>query len=422
MIKPSSPTQNHNKIHKLSFFDQLTPMIYVPILFFYLHPHPNHPNNSITNILKKSLSLALTKYYPLAGRIIMDSLTVDCNDEGVVFLQARMSSELSEVLEHPVDETLKLLFPDGLCYKDTTLSSPLTIQVTEFDCGGMALAICVSHKILDMSSICSFVNKWASLASNSERDVTNPEFKFADLYPPIDLPVTKSVSFSKVKCVCKRFVFNGSNVVKLKRIAEQRIENPTRVEVVSALLHSCVISASSTTATRIELHQAVNLRSRVVPPLPTCYIGNMASTFVTLPPQNNEDQEYKELVVFIEGIREAKNSYFKSCAAKCGGKEVRSFVIDTTKGFREEGEEEEKVDLLACTSWCGFPFYEPDFGWGKPVWVTPSACEVKGLITMMDTRNGDGVEAYVCLEEQEMDAFIADEKLMSFCRINPNVG
>ena len=32
----------------------------------------------------------------------------------------------------------------------------------------------------------------------------------------------------------------------------------------------------------------------------------------------------------------------------------------------EKGEE----DVFLFTSWCRFPFYEADFGWGKPVWIS----------------------------------------------------
>ena len=67
-IKPSSPTPSHLKTYKLSLLDQLTPVVYVNIVFFY-------PKNEITfeqksHQLKKSLSKSLTRFYALAGRII----------------------------------------------------------------------------------------------------------------------------------------------------------------------------------------------------------------------------------------------------------------------------------------------------------------------------------------------------------------
>ncbi|CAN0896362.1 Stemmadenine O-acetyltransferase [Linum grandiflorum] len=96
MIKPSSQTPTHLKTHKLSLFDQFASPIYVPILFFYPRQEPVHHNNTI---LKTSLSSALTKFYPLAGTIRGEE--VDCNDKGVVFLQARIDLKLVEMLEVP---------------------------------------------------------------------------------------------------------------------------------------------------------------------------------------------------------------------------------------------------------------------------------------------------------------------------------
>lgn len=38
----------------------------------------------------------------------------------------------------------------------------------------------------------------------------------------------------------------------------------------------------------------------------------------------------------------------------------------------------------------------------------------------MDTRNGDGIEALVSLEEQNMNVFEHDEELLRFASLNPN--
>ncbi|CAL1359891.1 unnamed protein product [Linum trigynum] len=433
IIRPSSPTPDRKRIHKLSFFDQLSPPIYLPLLYFYPNQDPQTPFASKTQLLKTSLSSALSKYYPLAGRI-RDSFTVDCNDEGAVFLEARMNSKLAEILEDsPVDETLKLCFPDGLCYQNSNLSSPLTVQVTGFDCGGMALAVCLSHTIIDVSGMCSFVNYWAALASNSAIEdgggvpPLHLEFNLAELYPPIDLPVTKTFDPVIIRCVSRRLVFDGSNIGKLKGIVAAGnvvVENPTRMEVVLAILHCSAIFAirvcSGSLIADTELHSAVNLRSRVVPPVPASSVGNMASTFVVFTPKDVDT----ELVSFAGMIREAKVENFRSCASRSRGEELCPFVVETTKGFRgEQGSDGagSRRHVFGCSSWCGFPFYEADFGWGKPVWVTHTFAGAKDIITMMDTRNGDGIEVTVCLEGGVMAAFETDEKLLSFCTINPGV-
>ncbi|KAM5565285.1 hypothetical protein ABKV19_019355 [Rosa sericea] len=106
-IKPSSPTPQHLKTHKLSLLDQFIPSIYVPMILFYpIHPNPTASANSAntsqrSKLLKQSLSETLTSFYPLAGRI-RDNLSIDCNDEGASYTEAEVESlNLSEFLNHP---------------------------------------------------------------------------------------------------------------------------------------------------------------------------------------------------------------------------------------------------------------------------------------------------------------------------------
>ena len=66
-IKPSSLTPSHLKTYKLSLLDQLTPALYVNIVFFY-------PKNEITSEqrshqLKKLLSESLTLPFSQQNRI-----------------------------------------------------------------------------------------------------------------------------------------------------------------------------------------------------------------------------------------------------------------------------------------------------------------------------------------------------------------
>ena len=94
-IKPSSPTPTHLRYYQLSFLDQTFPPMYVPFLFFYTENDAyskisTDPGKSFSSVLKQSLSNVLTRYYPLAGHI-KDNLTVDCNDEGISYLEAQVN-------------------------------------------------------------------------------------------------------------------------------------------------------------------------------------------------------------------------------------------------------------------------------------------------------------------------------------------
>lgn len=81
---------------------------------------------------------------------------VDCNDEGAEFLEASIDSTLSNFLQKSQHKDLDQFFPYGLC-GDKDLQSdkmiPLAVQVNHFECGGVAVAVSLCHKIADGSSL-----------------------------------------------------------------------------------------------------------------------------------------------------------------------------------------------------------------------------------------------------------------------------
>ncbi|KAJ9169391.1 hypothetical protein P3X46_017593 [Hevea brasiliensis] len=423
-IKPSSSTPNHKTIHTLSFFDQICPRIYVPLVFFY--PENDHtiaindhnPGTDIVHkstVLKSSLSAALSLHYPLAGRI-RDDFTIDCRDDGVIFLEAKAKCELSDILNHPREETLKLLFPDGLWYKDSILSSPLVVQITYFECGGISIAVCMCHKILDMTSMCSFINDWASLARNSGQEI-RPEFNIGSSYPAVNLPIMKPPR--KVNCASRRLVFDASDIAKLKAIVANEVKNPTRVEVVTALLYKCAISASKASSGSLKptvSHHAMNLRTRVFSPLSERCSGNLIGFY---PVSTMEDDREIEFFWLVKRLRQEKTQFSNTCSSETlSGKELCLFILESVKWLRGNypcnGKDQE---VYLFTSWCMFPLYEADFGWGKPEWVTTLCWEEKNFIIVMDKREGDGIEAFVTLEEEAMAMFEHDKELLDFASI-----
>ncbi|GJU31772.1 acylsugar acyltransferase 3-like protein [Tanacetum coccineum] len=131
-IKPASPTPSHLKTYNLSLLDGIVPNMSNDFVFFY----PKYMNNVNTNVLKQSLSQSLARYYPLAGRFPSPSASyVDCNDEGIDFVEVSTDSQLSDfIVKKYHDETVHHLFPNGLGLKDDGLT------------------------------VASFVNHWATVA------------------------------------------------------------------------------------------------------------------------------------------------------------------------------------------------------------------------------------------------------------------
>lgn len=77
--------------------------------------------------------------------------------------------------------------------------------------------------------------------------------------------------------------------------------------------------------------------------------------------------------------------------------------------YREEAEkcgveERRDVDIHIISSWCKFPMYDADFGWGKPHWVGHATRKYKA-ICLMDAKDGGGIESWISLEHTEMIEF-----------------
>lgn len=79
----------------------------------------------------------------------------------------------------------------------------------------------------------------------------------------------------------------------------------------------------------------------------------------------------------------------------------------------------EVVELIV-TSLCQFPFYEADFGLGKPSWVSSSAARgFSNVVGLMDNKTGDGIEAYIRLKPDDMAKLEADKEFLAF--VSPKI-
>lgn len=411
-IKPSSPTPHHLRSFKLSLFDQFTPPVYVPIILFY----PTNVGDGVfedvqrSDRLKKSLSETLTRFYPVAGRI-KDNFSVDCNDEGVDYSEARVEGHLSQLLKRPEVEVLNQLLPftihnAGSCAGDVQLA----IQINIFDCGGLVIGMCFSHKIADGSTISTFINGWAATARGSSEEV-RPTFDSAFLFPPRDSAGFKpNAGITGEKMVTKRFVFHASKIAALKAKATERSGSvqPTRVEVVSALVWKCVMGEPKSSVVYVANH-AVNLRGRMLPPLPDHSFGNLFQ--MTIAPMVMEKRT--ELHSLVGHLRDAMKKINPDYISKLQGENGMSFFNEYFNEIRVlfcKGE----VQFCRFSSWCRFPLYEADFGWGKPVWVSSAGIAFKNTVFLIDTRWGDGIETWVTMEEKDMAKFESDPELLAF--------
>nr|GEV68169.1 RNA-directed DNA polymerase, eukaryota [Tanacetum cinerariifolium] len=63
---------------------------------------------------------------------------------------------------------------------------------------------------------------------------------------------------------------------------------------------------------------------------------------------------------------------------------------------------QESTHILTVTSWSKFPFYEADFGFGKPTWAAPGSVAIQNSACLMDDAQGNGVDAHFLVEVENV--------------------
>lgn len=407
----------------------------VPVVLYYPTPttapplHDDHDSfaSELTQRLTHSLSLVLTRFYPLAGRANPGGQSIDCNDQGVPFSVVKFTGHnLSDLLTNP-DPTLPgHLLPcevtwETACSPD---SSVALIQVNLFDCGGVAIGAVFSHKIADAMTIGNFLTSWANTTRPGSRQPVSPNYISLSMFPhneKIKVPGSMSGIVKTGKSVMHRYVFDAAAIASLKA-RSPAVERPTRVEVVSAVIWKAFMAASPASATL--LTHIVNLRSRVHPPLSSDCFGNFPAMSAAACNQTSDEEE-EDLSRLVMRIRDS--------IRKIDGEFVERMVINGVAGFQENArltwsEVPEGADPICFSSWCGFGLYGIDFGWGKPEWVTRNdagsdseSSRFLNVVWLIESGDGGGVEAWVILDEKYMSVFdrVKDLRALASVDLSP---
>ncbi|KAG9154427.1 hypothetical protein Leryth_000864 [Lithospermum erythrorhizon] len=390
-IKPSFSTTPPPRSYKLGLMDQLLNNVYMPLAFFF----PNRDNNSplpsnIPTLLENSLSKVLASYYPIGGRAV-DNLNIDCSEMKATFIEAHVDCKMSQITSNPnVSAQDKWYF----------------------------LRLVLEHQRYSLARDWAAVTKQAGLLGDQKPSPLSPQVNASSIIPPIEDPSTKAefgLFPHQENCVTKRFVFDSSKLSQLKAkvSGETGIKNPTRVEVVAALVHKHAHAAASivdpnSSKPPIFIH-VVNMRPLINPPLTPNYVGNLSNYF-GVPMPNAKDLSHSRLVSQLRKAKVEFNDKFKGISAK----DFREEVLKSVEYMQMISNGESNLDQYICTSMCRFPFYDTDFGWGKPERVNFAASPFKNFLLLLDEPNGGGVEAFVPLEGKIMNAFERDPEILKF--------
>lgn len=433
-IKPLFPTPNEHKLFQLSLFDQLQLVTYLPMVLFYPHKEGLLEPSHICAQLKQSLSETLTIFYPVAGRR-KNHTFITCNDEGALFLEAKVNLNMVEFLTPPKLEFLNKLLPcepNRMHSIGETLPQVL-VQVNIFNCGGIAIGTCNLHTLFDGCSGSLFQTTWAAICRCSKEKLPCPDFSSAsNFFPPMNNfslhdHVDQNNEDSRVQkmCTTRRFVFSVESINTLRAEAKDDDDESskpfTRYEALAAFMWkhmtlACKMECEDSKRPAVAIH-IVDMRRRIGEPFSRYTIGNILWPVMVFCETINADTCVRYLV------RIAREKFGKLSRELFLRVKSDPNILGSTQCVDlPQGIEGRSPIPIVLTSWCGLNFSELDFGWGKPYWVGVRGGDQETLPNVAVIMETDaGMEAWLTMEMQHIANLEKDIEFLKLASPNPSV-
>ncbi|BBN08330.1 hypothetical protein Mp_4g10680 [Marchantia polymorpha subsp. ruderalis] len=457
-VVPAIPTNQHWL--SLSNLDRVVNPTFVSVIFFYEAVLKSKAFAEIVSKLKQSLREVLVQFYPLAGRLALreDGLVdLHCNDAGVMFLEAVVDSELCDAGgrgcggAQPVPALSGIdaarVGPGPVFLPDQVSPMPvLIIQVTQFRCKSMAIAVNWHHTVADGFSGIHFVRSWSEVASGQPlslkpvhcRDILKPRpTPDSSLVHGYSTAILKgdelnlAAQINKKPAIAKLFNIGRVAIQKLRMVEDDTTDvfSFSTAEMISAYLWKIMVrarldgrvsksaetadAAAKSASTRFFMF--VDGRKRL--DIPAGYFGNVVCSACA---QSTEaDIATKSVIQIASLIRKANRSinedYFQSLIDWV---ETKGFMCSKSEHVNSLGRD------VAATFWIYFPLYEVDFGWGKPTFAARNAAPRQFIdgISMMPSPHGRGhMAAVLNLHGDRMERLEADPMFTSLLAQQPMV-
>ncbi|XP_010505699.1 PREDICTED: uncharacterized acetyltransferase At3g50280-like [Camelina sativa] len=434
-----------------------------------LFTRPHLPPHALLAHLKHSLSLSLSHFPPLAGRLSTSSsghVFLTCNDAGADFVSAEAKSvKVSDVLAGiDVPDVVKEFFTYDRAVSYEGHNRPiLAVQVTEL-IDGVFIGCSVNHAVTDGTSLWNFINTFAEMSRGVENVTRQPDFtRESVLISPAVLKVPHGgpkVTFDENAPLRERiFSFSKESIQELKAVVNKKKwltidngeidgvellgkqsndklngkENGKLTEMLESLFGrndavSKTVEISSFQSlcallwraiTRARKHpssktttfrMAVNCRHRLSPKLNPEYFGNAIQSVPTFATAGE---------VLSRDLRWCADQLNQSVAAHQDGR-IRSVVADWEANPRCFPLGNADGASVTMGSSPRFPMYDNDFGWGRPVAVRSGRSnKFDGKISAFPGRGGNGtVDLEVVLSPETMAGIESDGEFMRYVTKN----
>ncbi|XP_031284937.1 methanol O-anthraniloyltransferase-like [Pistacia vera] len=423
LIVPAEQTPK--EVKKLSDIDDQEGFRFqVPVIFLYRnnHPSPAMEGRDPVKVIREALSKTLVFYYPLAGRLREGEnrkLLVDCNGEGVLFIEADANFSLDELGDeiHPPFPCL-----DELLYNvpgsDGILGCPLLlIQVTRLLCGGFILALRLNHTMCDGYGLVQFLNAMEEMAQGKPTPSVTPVWQRHLLnarnpprithihheYEQLDDSNDTLHTTNPNDLDHKSFFFGPEEISSLRNHLPPRLKNSSTFEITIACLWTC-----RTAALQLDHNQTVrfscitsirNKGSGI--PRPQGYYGNAFGYPAACAKAGSLCGS--GLGYAVELVKRAK--------AQMSGEYLRSVAdLMVMKGRPRYT----NVENFIVSNLANSGLAEVDFGWGKPVYGgTAGAMSLISFCMKFQRKDGkNGILIPISLPKSSMMRFQKEVKKM----------
>ncbi|CAH9072970.1 unnamed protein product [Cuscuta epithymum] len=393
----------------------------------FFSANPGFAPEMAAELIKNALRRLLLPYDFLAGRLKKNPessgrLEIDCNGAGAGFVRASSQFALQDVGDlvypNPAFRQLVTSTFDFLGKHDQPLC---IVQVTSFTCGGFVMGVSTNHAAFDGSGFHTFLQNLASQARNNSLAVVpcNDRSLLAARSPPrvtfphpellkLNLPDGLEMAPQVFNCLNDQLSFHifhltSANIHNLKAKANATPSldvlktKVTSFNVITAHIWRCK-ALSCDVENNIERLStvlfAVDIRSRLNPPLPPSYAGNAVLTaFATAKCGELEEGPFWKTVQMVyEGAARVTDEYARS-AIDWG---------EMYKGF-PNGE-------FLVSSWWKLGFEGVEYPWGKPKYSCPVVYHRKDIILLFpdiedQSKGMSVVNVLVALPPKEMETF-----------------
>lgn len=419
--KVDSPPYRNSDTIPLSVFDKVNYTEYVAGIYAF------HPPTRSNAALEAGLSNVLSEYPHWAGRLAVDDASSNrsilLNGAGVRFVEATAAVALSSVMPLEMGPESLRLFP----YDGDATEELLLVQLTRFACGSLVVGYNHHHSISDGTAISSFLLAWGQATRGvpinpkpvhdraaffAPRDPPRVEFEHRGVEFRPNLPKqghNNGVIDASDDIVIHMVYFSPEAIMMLKsRASADTTRKCTTLQCVAAYLWQCITKARGLEPGKTtKMHISLNGRARMsCPRVPWAYTGNVV--LWAWPATTVQDLVDRPLGYAVELISKKvgriDDNYFRSFIdfASSGAVE-REQLVPTADSAEITLSPNVEVDCLL-----GMPWYDLDFGSGKPFFFMPchSKMPVDGVIYIVPSFTGDGgVDAYVPLFSRHMGAF-----------------